>query len=215
MMAAPPAQGTPSPGKTIAVFASGGGTNFQALIDAGLPIRLLVVNRRDAGARERARNADIQDLYLPNVKAAPGVYDHLLAEVIHAHQVDLVVLAGFLVIIGERFFSECQVPVLNIHPALLPRHGGPGMYGHRVHEAVLASGARESGCSVHLVTLDIDGGPILGQIRVPVAPGDTPDSLAARVLAKEHVLFPAVIKELLAGRIDPADLPAEPWSPPS
>jgi phosphoribosylglycinamide formyltransferase-1 len=114
---------------------------------------------------------------------------------------DLVVLAGYLKRVPAAVLEAYAGRVLNIHPALLPRHGGPGMYGRRVHEAVLGAGDSSSGATVHLVTEDYDRGPILGQAAVPVLPGDTPDSLAQRVLQVEHRLLPAaVLAAAKAGR---------------
>jgi folate-dependent phosphoribosylglycinamide formyltransferase PurN len=109
---------------------------------------------------------------------------------------DLVVLAGYLKLVPPPVVARFRSRMINIHPALLPAHGGPGMYGQRVHEAVLASGAAESGVTVHYVDEHYDRGPIIAQARVPVRPGDTPESLAARVLEAEHQLLPRVVLEL-------------------
>jgi folate-dependent phosphoribosylglycinamide formyltransferase PurN len=109
------------------------------------------------------------------------------------HGVDLIVLAGYLRLVPPGIVARFRGRIINIHPALLPGFGGKGMYGRRVHEAVLASGARESGATVHLVDEVYDRGPILGQVRVPVLPGDDPERLAARVLEAEHRLLPAVV----------------------
>jgi folate-dependent phosphoribosylglycinamide formyltransferase PurN len=118
--------------------------------------------------------------------------------------VDLLVLAGYLKLVPAAVIARYRDHVLNVHPALLPAFGGRGMYGHRVHEAVLASGARESGATVHLVDEVYDRGAILAQARVPVLPDDTPDRLAARVLAVEHRLLPAaVLAAAAAGRAVP------------
>lgn len=177
----------------IAVCASGRGSNLQALLDALGPdaparVSLVIGNRAGAGALDLARRH--------------GVATHLLADaadatewlrVLGAHRVDLVVLAGFLALVPAEVVAAYAGRMINIHPALLPRHGGPGMYGRRVHEAVLAAGEAESGASVHLVTAHYDEGPVLGQARVPVLPGDTPESLAARVLTAEHRLLPAAV----------------------
>jgi folate-dependent phosphoribosylglycinamide formyltransferase PurN len=120
------------------------------------------------------------------------------------HRVDLLVLAGYLKLVPAAVIARYRDHVLNVHPALLPAFGGRGMYGHRVHEAVLASGARESGATVHLVDEVYDRGAILAQARVPVLPDDTPDRLAARVLAVEHRLLPAaVLAAAAAGRAVP------------
>jgi phosphoribosylglycinamide formyltransferase-1 len=185
----------------VAVCVSGRGSNLAALLDAlppGSPatVALVVSNRPAAGALQLARNRGIASHTLADA-ADPGEWLQLL----EAHQIGLVVLAGFLSLVPAEVVQAHQGRIINIHPALLPRHGGPGMYGRRVHEAVLASGDTESGATVHLVTEAYDQGRVLGQARVPVRAGDTPDSLAARVLAVEHRLLPAaVLAAASAGR---------------
>ncbi|HEV8399554.1 MAG TPA: phosphoribosylglycinamide formyltransferase [Gemmatimonadales bacterium] len=179
----------------VAVLASGGGTNLQALIDAlhdapEARVALVVTNRPHAGALDRARRGGIAATVLKN----PDDPAELLAAL--GPDTDLVVLAGYLKLVPPAVVARFRWKMINIHPALLPAHGGPGMYGHRVHEAVLASGAAESGATVHYVDEHFDRGPIIAQARVPVRPGDTPESLAARVLAAEHQLLPRVVLEL-------------------
>lgn len=178
----------------VAVLASGGGTNLQALIDAlgaTAPARVVrvITNRADAGALDRARRAGIPTTILKNPQDA----DELLAALGDA---DLVVLAGYLKLIPSAVVARFRQRLVNIHPALLPDFGGPGMYGRRVHEAVLASGATESGVTVHFVDEHYDRGPIIAQRRVPVQPGDTVDALAQRVLKAEHELLPEVVLQL-------------------
>jgi formyltetrahydrofolate-dependent phosphoribosylglycinamide formyltransferase len=177
----------------VAVLASGGGTNLQALLDAfppGAPAQVVLVlsNNADAGALERARKAAIPARVIPNPRDAAQL-NRLLAA---AHP-DLVVLAGYLKLVPLETVAAYEGRMINIHPSLLPAFGGPGMYGYRVHQAVLASGARTSGASVHLVTPEYDRGPVIAQKTVPVEPGDTADTLAARVLEVEHELLPAVV----------------------
>lgn len=145
-------------------------------------------DRAQAGGLETARSAGIPT-HVFNDIADAGEWRSVLS----AAGADLVVLAGFLKRVPEAAVRAWSGRMINIHPALLPRHGGPGMYGKRVHEAVLAGGARESGATVHLVTEDYDQGPVLGQASVPVLPGDTADTLAARVLEVEHRLLPAAV----------------------
>lgn len=179
----------------VAVLASGGGTNLQALIDAlhdapEARVALVITNRPHAGALDRARRAGIPAVVLKN----PDDAAELLATL--GAGTDLVVLAGYLKLVPPPVVAQFRWRMINIHPALLPAHGGPGMYGHRVHEAVLASGAAESGASVHYVDEQYDRGPIIAQARVPVRPGDTADTLAARVLEAEHRLLPHVVLEL-------------------
>jgi formyltetrahydrofolate-dependent phosphoribosylglycinamide formyltransferase len=151
----------------------------------------VVTNRPDAGALERARLAGVPAAVLRD----PGDPAELLAALTDA-RADLVVLAGYLKLVPPPVVARFHWRMINIHPALLPAHGGPGMYGRRVHEAVLASGAAESGATVHYVDDQYDRGPIIAQERVPVRPGDTAETLAARVLEAEHRLLPRVVLEL-------------------
>ena len=178
----------------IAVLASGRGSNLQALQEAltgDVPGRIAVVisDRREAGALERARTAGIA---AEQVKADGSEAEALLA-LLRQHRIGLVVLAGYLKRVPEPVVAAFRGLIVNVHPALLPAFGGPGMYGRHVHEAVLASGARVTGATVHLVDEQYDHGAILAQWPVPVRAGDTPESLAARVLEVEHRLLPAVV----------------------
>jgi formyltetrahydrofolate-dependent phosphoribosylglycinamide formyltransferase len=184
----------------VAVLASGGGTNLQALLDAQsgesitplARVTRVITNRAGAGALERARKSGVPTTVLRN----PDDAAELLAALDAGDGVDLVVLAGYLKLVPSTVVARFRWRMINIHPALLPAHGGPGMYGRRVHEAVLASGAAESGVTVHYVDEQYDRGPIIAQARVPVRPGDTPETLAARVLEAEHQLLPRVVLEL-------------------
>ena len=178
----------------VAVLVSGGGTNLQALLDALRESPLarvarVISNRPDAGALSRARQAGVPAIVLQN----PGDAAELLAALGDAQ---LVVLAGYLKLVPAAVVSRFRGRIINIHPALLPDFGGPGMYGRRVHAAVLASGAKESGATVHFADEAFDRGAIIAQERVRVEPGDTPDSLAARVLEAEHRLLPRIVLEL-------------------
>jgi formyltetrahydrofolate-dependent phosphoribosylglycinamide formyltransferase len=178
----------------VAVLVSGGGTNLQALLDAlhDSPIARVarvISNRSDAGALDRARKATVPTTVLKN----PADSNELLAALRDAQ---LVVLAGYLKLVPRAVVERFPGRMINIHPALLPDFGGPGMYGHHVHEAVLASGAKESGATVHLVDEAFDRGEIIAQERVPILDGDTPERLAARVLEAEHRLLPRVVLEL-------------------
>ena len=180
----------------VAVLASGGGTNLQALLD-GLTgagshtarVTRVISNRSDAGALERARQAGVPALTLSDPGNAQDYLDAL-------GDTQLVVLAGFLKKVPPAVVSRFELRMINIHPALLPDFGGPGMYGMRVHEAVLAAGRKESGASVHYVTEEYDRGDVIARARVPVLPGDTPGTLAARVLTAEHRLLPHVVTVL-------------------
>jgi phosphoribosylglycinamide formyltransferase/phosphoribosylglycinamide formyltransferase-1 len=147
-----------------------------------------VLSDREAPGLSLARAGNIP----AKVLAKPADADEWL-ESLRQHRVDLVVLAGYLKLVPAAVISGYRDRIINIHPALLPDFGGKGMYGTRVHEAVLASGARESGASVHLVDERYDRGPVLAQVRVPVLAGDSPEDLAERVLGVEHELLPAVV----------------------
>jgi phosphoribosylglycinamide formyltransferase-1 len=176
------------------VLVSGGGTNLQALLDALQDSPLarvtrVISNRAEAGALARARKAGVPTTVLRDAKDPEEVHAAL-------GNAQLVVLAGYLKLVHPSVVARFRGRMINIHPALLPEFGGPGMYGHHVHEAVLASGARESGATVHLVDEEFDRGAILAQERVPVKAGDTPETLAARVLEAEHRLLPRVVLEL-------------------
>jgi phosphoribosylglycinamide formyltransferase 1 len=190
----------------VAVAVSGRGSNLEALLRAlggHAPARVVLVlsNRADAAALERARAHGVPAEVLPDPDDGADWLERLAR-----HRVDLLVLAGYLKLVPASVIAGYRDRILNVHPALLPGFGGRGMYGHHVHRAVLASGARESGATVHLVDEVYDRGRILAQARVPVLPGDTPDSLAARVLGVEHRLLPAVVlAAAAAGR--PVPLP--------
>lgn len=192
--------------KRIAVLCSGGGSNLQAVldaIDAGEilgEVVLVASNRKSAYALERAQKKHIEARFLSR-KELGERYDDVLLELLQAARVDLVVLAGYLAIVGPQVVSAYRGRMMNIHPALLPDFGGMGMYGHHVHEAVLKSGVEKSGATVHFVDEKADHGPIIAQREVPVLPGDTPDSLAARVLLEEHILLPACVKAFCEGKI--------------
>lgn len=178
----------------VAVLASGGGTNLQALLDAATAagtyrVTRVISNRPDAGALGRAKRAGITATVLRN-PADPAELQTALGDT------ELVVLAGYLKLVPAAVVARFRWRMINIHPALLPAFGGTGMYGLRVHAAVLASGATVTGATVHYVDEAFDRGPVITQWPVPVRPGDTPDALAGRVLAVEHRLLPAVAGEL-------------------
>ena len=194
----------------IAVCVSGGGSNLEALI-GGLRgfdrarIVLVISNRQGVGALAKARVANLPIAVLTD-PADPDEWLGLLRQ----HEIDLVVLAGYLKLVPPEVIAAYRDRIINIHPALLPDFGGPGMYGLRVHQAVLASGARVSGCTVHLVDEVYDRGAILAQALVPVLPGDSAESLAARVLEAEHRLLPTVVRAAAeAGRPVPISQQAE------
>ena len=178
----------------VAVLVSGGGTNLQALLDAlhDSPIARIarvISSRPDAGALQRARRAGVPTTVLRDAGDPAEVLSALAGA-------QLVVLAGYLKLVHASVVARFRGRIINIHPALLPAFGGAGMYGRRVHEAVLASGAKESGATVHFVEEEFDRGAIIAQEKVRIEPGDTPDTLAARVLEAEHRLLPRVVLEL-------------------
>ncbi len=192
-----------------AVFASGGGTNFQALLDHQRPdgawrIVLLVADKDDAGAIDRAAAASVPTAVIPTTGRDPADVARDTLQMLARHRVDLILLAGYVKLIPREVVARFKRRMLNVHPALLPAFGGKGMYGKRVHAAVLEAGVSESGATVHFVDEEYDRGPIIAQQRVPVMSGDTPESLAARVLAVEHELYPravdVVCQALAAGR---------------
>jgi len=193
----------------IGALISGGGTNLQAIIDAcesgTVPAEVVAVisNNSDAFGLQRARKHGIPAVHLSSKQYPdPEDLDVAMAEELMKHGTQLVVFAGYMKKRGPKFLQAFPNHVLNIHPALLPKYGGKGFYGHHVHEAVLASGDKVSGPSVHLVDEQYDHGPVLGQLEVPVLPDDTPDTLAERVLAKEHVIYTEVISKIARGEID-------------
>lgn len=189
----------------IAVLASGGGSNLQALIDrfntAPAPharVALVISDRDDAGALERARRARIPQLVIATKGRAQAEIARETLAALGEHGIGLIALAGYLKLVPGEVVRAFRERIVNIHPALLPAFGGPGYYGMRVHEAVIESGATVTGPTVHLVDEEYDRGRIIAQWPVPVFAGDTADALGARVLAVEHVLYPAVIEAIAA-----------------
>lgn len=187
----------------IGVLASGGGSNLQSIIDRSLDgslsaeVVVVISNNSQAKALERAANHGIDALHISVVTEGSDdlALKRITAEMI-ARDVDIVVLAGYMKKIGESLLQAFQGRILNIHPALLPKFGGSGMYGIHVHEAVIAAGEKESGPTVHYVDGHYDHGSIIAQVKVPVYPEDTPEGLQKRVLAEEHKLYPAVIQKI-------------------
>jgi len=184
----------------LAVFVSGGGTNLQALIDAcrsgsiDAEIKAVISNNSKAYGLQRAKNAGIDTFHISKViypdsdKLAAAILD-----VLEQFDIDLIVLAGYMKLLPSVIVNKYHGRIINIHPALLPKYGGKGMHGINVHKAVIESGDKYSGATVHLVDEQYDKGAILIQKRVPVKDDDTPESLAARVLKVEHEILPEAV----------------------
>jgi phosphoribosylglycinamide formyltransferase-1 len=185
----------------IAVLASGRGSNLQAILDyldkssgrASYEVAAVISNKTDAPALDLARKRGIPAIVV-------GTDSDALAAALDSNKIDIVALAGYLKKIPQSVVETYAGRIVNIHPALLPAHGGEGMYGSRVHEAVIASGDSESGVTVHLVDAEYDRGAIVAQWRIPVLEGDDAQSLAARVLKVEHAMYPRAL-ELIAATI--------------
>ncbi len=193
----------------LVVLLSGGGRTLLNLLEAvragrlSAELPLVIASRRDVPGVERARDAGLHvEIFRPRDWPDRAAFDAALAARLLRERPDLVILAGYLqhLAIPEPLAGR----VLNIHPSLLPRHGGRGMYGEHVHAAVLASGESESGCSVHVVDGFYDHGPVVAQARVPVLPGDTPESLGERVFAAECATFPEAIAAFARTLREPA-----------
>ena len=192
----------------IAVFASGRGSNFQAILNAiqggRLPasISLVVSNNSSAGALEIARAHGIPAVHR-SLRQFPSqeAFDDALLALLDRHRVDLIALAGYMKQLSPRFVDAYRNRIVNVHPALLPAFGGPGMYGAHVHEAVVRSGAKVSGVTVHLVDEHYDHGMILAQETVRVDPNDTVETLSAKVLQLEHELYPRVLAAFAERRV--------------
>jgi phosphoribosylglycinamide formyltransferase-1 len=192
----------------LAVFASGSGSNLQALLDAeaqgtlSAHVKLVISNRATAGALERAQRQGREALHVsPGQFDTEAAYVTHLSELLTSRDIGLICLAGYLKKLPAALVAQYVGHVLNIHPAPLPRFGGAGMYGDRVHQAVLAAGVAHSGPTVHFVDLEYDTGPVAAHVSVPVQKGDTPASLALRVLDAEHRLYPLVVAAVVTGRL--------------
>lgn len=194
--------------KRLGFLASGRGSNMLAIIEAcekgqldAKPV-VVISNNPDSRALELGGKHGLDAIHM-SIKThdTTDALDKAMTESLSSHHVDLVVLAGYMKKIGPRLLEAFHGRIINIHPSLLPRHGGHGMYGIHVHEAVLAAGETETGVTIHLVNDDYDSGDIIAQRHVEVLPGDTPESLAARVLEVEHVLYPETLGRILSGEI--------------
>jgi phosphoribosylglycinamide formyltransferase 1 len=183
----------------IAVFASGSGTNFESIVKyfsrhGKIRVNLLLCNRRGAKVLERAARANIDCFVFDKVELE---HPDKIIKALNEYDIHFIVLAGFLLMIPEQILRAFPDAIVNIHPALLPKYGGKGMYGTRVHEAVLASGDRFSGITIHMVNEEYDKGSIISQHTCEVLPDDTPLSLAERIHQLEHYWYPRIIEKLL------------------
>lgn len=192
----------------LGFLASHGGTNVQAVVEAiknrnlDAEPALVISNNRDAEILRRAEREAIPWIHLSGkTHPDPGALDAAILDALETHDVELIVLAGYMKKLGPLTLGAYQNRIINIHPALLPRHGGQGMYGIRVHEAVLAAGDATTGVSIHLVDEEYDHGAVIAQTEVPVEPSDTPDSLAQRVLDAEHRFLPEVLQKITTGEL--------------
>lgn len=190
----------------VGIFLSGGGSNMRALVeDMGQPNHggapsLVFSNNADAGGIAWAQGQGIATQVVDHRPFGKdrAAFETAVAQAIAPYDLDLICLAGFMRVLTAGFVTQWSGRMLNIHPSLLPKY--PGL---NTHARALAAGDGEHGCTVHVVTPELDSGPMLGQARVPVLAGDTPDRLAARVLAQEHVLYPAVLRRFVAGQTAP------------
>ncbi|EHI98296.1 phosphoribosylglycinamide formyltransferase [Clostridium sp. DL-VIII] len=190
----------------IAVLVSGGGTDLQSIIDAvenkelNVKIEMVIGSRDNIYALERAKKHNIQTFVVSRREYGEEASDKILE--LTKGKVDLIVLAGFLAILDGEILKEFDNKIINIHPSLIPAFCGPGMYGIKVHEAAIKSGVRFSGCTVHFVNSEVDGGAILLQEVVPVCFEDDAETLQKRILEKEHILLPQAIKLISEGKVE-------------
>ncbi len=192
----------------IGVMASGSGSNFQSILDAitsgelDAEVVMVLSNNSRAGALERARRANLSWRHLSSATHPDPVdLDRAIRDTMRDGGAEIICLAGYMKKIGDRTLAAFPGRILNIHPALLPKHGGPGCYGIHVHEKVLAAGDTMTGATVHIIDNQYDQGRILDQTTVPVEPNDTPETLQQRVLKQEHVLYPRVLRRIVSGTI--------------
>ena len=190
-------------GKNIAVLASGSGTNAENIIrffqEKSLAcVALVLTNRQNAFVLERARGLGVPCLYFSKSDWESG---EAILSVLREHKIDFVVLAGFLARVPDRVLHAYSNKMINIHPSLLPKFGGKGMYGDRVHEAVIAAGEKESGITIHYTNEHYDEGAIICQVKCPVLPEDTPEELAQRIHVLEYEAYPKVIERLLESEV--------------
>lgn len=194
----------------LAVLISGNGSNLQAILDAcaapdfPATVRVVIANVPAAGGLKRAREAGIPAITIDHKTfAGREDFEAALQAALAQYDIDLICLAGFMRILTPDFIARWPRRIINTHPSLLPKFGGAGMFGHHVHAAVLAAGETESGSTIHYVIPDVDKGEIIVQKRVAIAADDTPETLAARVLALEHIAYPEAIRQIAIERAIP------------
>lgn len=185
--------------RNIAIFASGNGTNAEKIIrhfreNENICVALVVSNRPEAKVLQRAASLGVPHYYVPRADWAEG---QTVAELMQRCSIDFIVLAGFLARVPDALLQAYPQRIVNIHPALLPKFGGKGMYGDHVHQAVVAAGERETGITIHYINEHYDEGAIIRQFRCPVEPSDTPEQVAAKVHQLEYAHYPEVIRELV------------------
>jgi len=186
---------------SVVVLISGRGSNLQAILDAGIPVSAVISNRADAAGLALAASRGVATAVVEHQRfATREAFDAALAAEIDRYSPRLVVLAGFMRVLTPGFVARYAGRLVNIHPSLLPDF--PGL---DTHARAIAAGARRHGCTVHFVTADLDHGPVIAQASVPVKPGDSPETLAARVLAEEHRLYPRAVRWFLDGRLSLED----------
>lgn len=191
----------------LGFLASHGGSNLQAILDAitsgdlAAQAQVVISNNSASKSLERATSQGIPALHISSQTHGENL-DQFLAQTLLDHKVNLLVLAGYMKKTGPAVLKNFPNHILNIHPALLPKFGGQGMYGMKVHQAVIQAKENTSGATIHLVNAEYDKGPILAQRKVPVLPTDTPETLQIKVLEQEHLLYPETLKKIASGEID-------------
>ncbi|EQB88935.1 phosphoribosylglycinamide formyltransferase-1 [Clostridium punense] len=192
----------------IAVFASHGGSDLQAIIDGcksgkvNSKVKLVISNNSNSMALQRAENEGILGYHISQ-KVIPdnGKLDNKILSILDENEIDMIFLAGYLKMLGTSVLQKYSNRIFNIHPALLPKYGGKGMYGMNVHKAVIEAREKISGVTIHRVNEKYDSGEIVAQAEVPVMPNDTPEELAARVLEREHSFLIEVVNDIISGNI--------------
>jgi len=193
----------------IAVLASTKGTDLQAIIDEmkegkmpGIELAVVIGNKKNAYALERARLQEYKAIFVDPKDKTREEYDQEVAKILKNHEVDLIVLVGYMRIFSPNFVKQFNRKIINIHPALMPKFGGPGFFGKNVYDAVLAAGEKETGCTIHFVEEEVDAGEIILQKKVEITKDDTPETLKEKVQTLEKKWYPEIIRRFAAGDID-------------